>query len=414
MKNHSNRQVKQHYSKGVTLIELMIALAISLILLLGVGSVYYNTKRTYNIQEEFARLQENARFAMKFMMEDVRMAGYVGCAWNNNLDYQNFLNSTGDANDDAYLGTFQTGLEGLEATSTFAGNAVNLAAPVPGWSGPIPNFLTNVPNPGSDILIVRYATGNGVRLTQNNDAANLWIDDFGNPALTNVGGVNCHQPSGICEGDILMVTDCEKSRLFQTTTGLTSTPGIGMKLVHAAAGNPAPPGNATPAWQQSDSFSADDSSIYRAAAYAYYVAQGTGVPGPDGIVEPALYRQELRPGSQPEELVEGVENMQILYGIDTDKTAPDQKGDGVANRYVSADLINPAQDNVVSARISLLIRTANETAVKTAAVPVAPAAQSFILSGMTAASGTTVTSNPDRRMRKVFTTTVKIRNKGLQ
>jgi hypothetical protein len=101
--------------------------------------------------------------------------------------------------------------------------------------------------------------------------------------------------------------------------------------------------------------------------------------------------------------------MQVLYGIDTDKTsATDITFDGVANRYVTADQVNLADDNVVSARISLLLRSG---AVKeTAVTPVNP----FKLTGTTAASSTRVTTTTaDRSLRKVFTVTVKVRNKGL-
>ena len=48
-------------------------------------------------------------------------------------------------------------------------------------------------------------------------------------------------------------------------------------------------------------------------------------------------------------MVEGVEDMQILYGEDTD-------ADNVANRYVPSDEVG-SMENVVSVRISLLLRS---------------------------------------------------------
>ena len=65
-------------SRGVTLIELMIAMVISTIVLLGVGTVYSSSKRSYKVQEEMARLQENARYAFNVMSRDIRGAGFIG------------------------------------------------------------------------------------------------------------------------------------------------------------------------------------------------------------------------------------------------------------------------------------------------------------------------------------------------
>lgn len=400
----SNKHIK---TSGITLIELMIAMVISLVLLLGVGSIYFNSKRTYQVQEEFAHMQESARMAMRFMIEDIRMAGYMGCAWNNGLDYANFLKSSGNATDDAAMGNFNIGLEGLEANTSGPSDTVDLsAAPAAGWNAPVPAFITNPPLNGSDIMIVRYADGNGVKLAINNNAANLWIDNLGNPALTTTAGVTCHDATGICEGDILLATDCEKSRLFQVTGGMAAT-ATGIMISHAGSGSP---GNGQVDWGGASGglpeFEVGDSSIFRAVSYAYYIANNAGVPP-----IPSLFRQALRPGSAPQELIEGVENMQILYGIDTDKLLATGTGDGIANRYATADVVTVATDNVVSARISLLLATNNEVSTKTAAAAVS---KNFILSGMTAATGTTITSPADRRIRKVFTTTIKIRNKGIQ
>ena len=66
--------IKQQH--GVTLVELMLALAIASILMLGVSSVYVSSKRGYNIQDNLSRQQENTRFSLDVLMKDLRMAGY--------------------------------------------------------------------------------------------------------------------------------------------------------------------------------------------------------------------------------------------------------------------------------------------------------------------------------------------------
>jgi len=65
--------------KGLTLIEIMIALLIGAFLLGGVLQIFINTKQTNRMQEGLSRLQENGRFAMDFLAKDIRMAGYTEC-----------------------------------------------------------------------------------------------------------------------------------------------------------------------------------------------------------------------------------------------------------------------------------------------------------------------------------------------
>src|SRR5690606_13022048 len=64
---------------GLSLVELMVALAIGLIVLAAVSTVFVNSKSSYTTQESSARLQENARFALQFIARHLRMAGYFGC-----------------------------------------------------------------------------------------------------------------------------------------------------------------------------------------------------------------------------------------------------------------------------------------------------------------------------------------------
>lgn len=64
---------------GMTLIEIMIALLIGAFLLGGVIEIFIGSKQTYRMQDNLSRLQENGRFAMGFLSEDIRMAGYWAC-----------------------------------------------------------------------------------------------------------------------------------------------------------------------------------------------------------------------------------------------------------------------------------------------------------------------------------------------
>lgn len=64
---------------GYSLIELLIALSLSVILLSGLVEVYLSVKNTYQKQTALSRLQENARLASIILTKNISMAGFVGC-----------------------------------------------------------------------------------------------------------------------------------------------------------------------------------------------------------------------------------------------------------------------------------------------------------------------------------------------
>ena len=102
---------------GMTLIELMIAMTLSLILLAGVLQIFIGNKQTYNVQDAMARLQESGRFATRFITKDLRMAGFTGCASiDNDITPTNMADLDGDGVPDAVSDFSGNGLQGWEST----------------------------------------------------------------------------------------------------------------------------------------------------------------------------------------------------------------------------------------------------------------------------------------------------------
>ncbi len=84
-------------SKGVTLIELLIALVISAILVAGIYRVYISQQRSYAAQEQVADMQQNVRIAINRMLREIRMAGFGGK--NENVNGSNdIINVFGNVN----------------------------------------------------------------------------------------------------------------------------------------------------------------------------------------------------------------------------------------------------------------------------------------------------------------------------
>ncbi|MBU1189480.1 MAG: PilW family protein [Gammaproteobacteria bacterium] len=61
---------------GFSVIELMVALAITAFLLIGLVQIFSSVRASYDLQEGLGRLQENARFASTFMSQQLREVGY--------------------------------------------------------------------------------------------------------------------------------------------------------------------------------------------------------------------------------------------------------------------------------------------------------------------------------------------------
>jgi len=333
---------RQH---GMTLVEIMIALGISAILLTGLIQVFISSKQTYRVTEDSARLQESGRFAVSFLAEDVRMAGYTGCYTGVPTNIESILNTPNN-----FSWNFNNNLEGNEA---MGGGA---------WSPALDASLAGQVLDGTDVIIMRGLSDDGISLVDPySDSGQLFVD----PAVNNVN-----------IGDILMVTDCSQASMFQVTNEQLA--GGKLNIVHSNGGGP--PGNSGPLLGKS--YGAD-AQLARFVTNVYFI--GTGASG-----EPALFRQTLgNAGAMvAQELVEGVEDMQILYGEDTN-------ADNIANRYVTADNVGN-MTNVASVRISLLLRTDDA---------IASGAQTYAYNGANVTAG-------DLRIRRVFTTTVKLRNRG--
>lgn len=62
--------------RGLSLVELLVALVISLFLIAGVIQLFIGSKQTYRFHDALSRVQENGRFALEAMARDIRMAGY--------------------------------------------------------------------------------------------------------------------------------------------------------------------------------------------------------------------------------------------------------------------------------------------------------------------------------------------------
>lgn len=331
--SHANKQ------RGFSMIEIMVAMTLSLILLAGVLQIYASSRQSFRMQEALSRVQENGRFALEFLSRDIRMADFWGCARpdkvTNNLDP---LGGAGyiDFGTGGLLGSNNTGLN------------------------------------GSDTITLRGAYETGMNILPNGAAG------YG-PQTSSV--ITVATGNGINQCDILMVADCSQADIFQDTNANPNGTG---QLVHNTGATCAPgnynPGSCTGGNAHCLSkIYAGDANIYRMQQLAYSLGNGAQN-------QPALFRQ--RDFAAALELVDGISDLQIQYGEDTD-------GDRTANYYVPANAVDE-MNNVVSVRVWVLSRSYEDNLSPT------PQTYEWENGQVTAA---------DNRLYQVFTSTITLRNR---
>ncbi len=346
------------YQRGLSMIELMIAIVIGLLLLSGTASLMINNKRIYREQNEMARLQENVRFAMEILIKDIRRAGYAGC-----MDRIQNVNSTvNGGGNDTFLMNFKNPVEGSESASN--------------WYPSNSTEATVDMLPGSDGITLKFLEPIGVTLR----------DDM--PLVS--AELKVYSVGPLVEGEIIALTDCDSADIMQ----MTQIQAASISLQHNPGNTNPSPGNSTASLSKRYNEGAE---VVRFVARRYFVGTSP-VTGETGLYR---YAQDLHDfdndGDRAEfitqELIEGVENMQILYGEDT------AGNDSVADTFVSADAVTN-WDDVVTARISLLMHTIKEDFT----TPLNSNASYNLL-------GSAVPTAQDHRHRRIFSSTIMIRNR---
>jgi type IV pilus assembly protein PilW len=345
-------------ARGFSIVELMVAVAISLLLLTGVVAIFVSSKSSYETNERFSRIQENGRFALDAIITDLRSSGFVGCA------RQPTYLSTSLRNPTTLQWNFLGGpVMGFEATGTNT------------WAPAMDASIAS-PSSGSDVLVVRVPVRERVSLLLSADTG----------AATNPLQVAAGSTGGIQTGDIAMVYSCEAISVFRVT-GYDSAAGTISHATDAAGQNPGNSNN-----DVSYSYRRNVSHVVPVETVAYYVAPSTRVtdvndPAPVGTT--SLWRR--RGLNAAEELVEGIEQVQLKYGVDT-------TGDMIVDAYRTANSITDWND-VISVSVALLARSLEQYGKETDQ-------RSYTL-----LDDVIVAAPADRRMREVFTATASIRNR---
>ena len=262
--------------RGLTLVELMIAMTLGLVLIGGVTGVFLASQQTYRVNQALSELQENSRSAFQLIARDIRSAGFTGCT--NSGTVANTIN-TGTADD--WWSNWSNGIQGFDD------------------GGPVSAGGTAVLSPAraanTDSVQIMFGGGRSFNVVAHNaTAAQFQVNMAGH---------------GMNDGDVVVACDPAHAAIFQVTnsnqanativhnTG-TGTPGnctqgLGWPVVCTATGTP---------YQ----FTAN-SMLFRFESLVWYVAVNSRKTN-------SLYRVSLAGGAPIyEEVLEGVENIQFRY-----------------------------------------------------------------------------------------------------
>jgi type IV pilus assembly protein PilW len=352
--------VSRHW--GLTLVELLIALVMGLVLLGGVVTVFVANKQTYRHQDALARLQENGRYAINRLERDIRRANATfGCQPANII---NTLNNLSDGSSSGCPGTTLVPIGGSPIFGRDNVTGVTVAG-------------KTVKN-GTDILQILIGVGGQCKILQHGplSSAQLKVDG------------NCSQ---LQDFDIVMVVNdltCERAAVFQITNTNARPDGNNhhIEVVHNQGRGF--PGNCQKEFQ----------SVYE-GGYLVQIAYRTYFISTGASGLPSLFLYEAGGAAQDvQELVEGVEDMQLLFGVDTDSD-----NDRAVDAYLTAAQVEAAGQwpLVRSVRPNLLLQSVD---------PAALAEANDIITNFTGFHDWNVNAS-DKRWRQVYSATVGVRGR---
>ena len=335
---------------GVTLVELMVALAIGVLLLLGVGLLFSQNRQSYLQNEEIARMQENARLVLGELATDISMAGFYGEVVDRtrvNVTSLAQLNHC-QSSTTRYPNWFPEWFWFIDPSGGIVDGAVRVATGV--TSAEAQQAFSCVPDAvdGTDIIGVRRTSGTPSFWDALSDGSGLVLPPLAPFQTAPTAGIYFRENG-------------EDGRLFSGTEDAAS---VGMTAPYED-------------WEYTPR--------------VYYV-RNTAV---DGRQVATLCRQRPNNAISPVQMVEeclaqGVEDLRVLIGVDVD-------GDGAADAYVSTDRREDLA-LAVSVRIYVLMRSIRPD-------------PGYVNQNTYAYGGKNFTPPPgDRFHRRVYSTTVALRN----
>jgi type IV pilus assembly protein PilW len=303
-------RIKSSTQRGVSLIEVMVTLVIGLVVSIAAIAMVISNRNAYKSTEALSRIQESTRVAFEIMSRDLRAAGVNSCSGGTRV-----LNVLADQTT-RWWSDWTGGLRGFDADGVSGAAAIG--------SGLGERVA------GTDLIEVMHGGTSALTVSEHNSSSTAAdIDGASVPAFSLVLQqpiLPPDRPPWFVSGDLAIVCDFESTALFQ----VSAVDEASNSIQHAVVADKVP-GNCSSGLAFRDPVTCGAGSIKRFApgaqvmrldAAAWYVGNN-GRNGP-GSSPMSLYR--VGPSASaggsvvlplvPEEIVEGVTNMQVRYMLD--------------------------------------------------------------------------------------------------
>ncbi len=338
-------------SRGFSLIEVMVALVISMVLLLALSTLLVQTNNNHRELSKLSRQIENGTYATLMLGDDLKHAGFYG------------LYSALAANDPAVMPNPCVDAINFSTVQNSDDNLVEaLRLPIQGYNDPAAAPIDCINNylPNTDVLVIRRVNTNFADIDVVNATNQLYLQSDGTSVVIDTGAAGAFT--------------------------LNVNPADAATVPPLVKNYPAAP-------------------IFEYFTHIYYVS-ACMVCGVGGDTIPTLYRAYLNANGNlvNEPLVDGIEQFQVEYGLDTNgNDAPETF---VLDPTVAGNLATTIQRwrQVVAVRLYILARNTEET------LGVGNLVQkTYNLGSLPGAIAFTPATN-DRYKRHLFTSTIKLRN----
>jgi type IV pilus assembly protein PilW len=298
--NHMTATRTRVRQLGMSMIELMVALAIGSFLIIGAVTVQSQTRKTFDVNEQEARLQETARFVLTSIEPDLQMAGLYGYTQDpNSVMWSNGGSLTPPS--DVHKGT------------------------VPG----IPDSLTECGENFAVDVLMTVSASNGKFID---------CDDEGGGHVDGTDVLTLRRAATTAEA----APSTSRLQIFSNQTSPWTMTRLAVAKDAAGAGIEG------------------DFEVRNMIVQSFYIAtDAEGYPGVPALRVKFLDTDGTDPIFRDQEVVRGVEDLQVQFGVDPgadlngDGIPDDEGGDGMAdfvNGY-AARYVNPGDAILTSAQV---------------------------------------------------------------
>lgn len=345
--------MKNGFQRGMSLIELMIGLVISLLIIGVVAAVFVNANRNFAQDQRVGRMQENARYAMRVMAQDLAMTGFWGPLMDTSSINSQTRNCTTspDISNPAKCAGFSANSILEMASGDDCGPGTSATAPT-NWAFDIDRFVE----------IVNASSASNAESTFSCIDATEFLPDTDILVIKRLHGLplDAARADSNDDGKIYLRTNGDAGMIMQYSSSAGATP---------------------------------NSEDWQYLVHVYYIQDYFLA---DGDAIPTLYRKTLSGVEMDSEVggvAQGIEYLHVMFGVDAGQ-------DGIPDYYTSSPTV-VEQRAAVTAKIYVLARSIEADKLYTNS-------KSYQLGDVTK----DFSGAPDDFYRRVFTTTVQLRNRA--